>query len=788
MDKYAKKPPHLEERSNNSNAPTTRLPTRQMRNRARVVLVLVAVIFSLANIVKLGHLQLVESEEWQKRAVSQQLSDTVVTAKRGPIYDADMQPLATSADVWKIIMSPKNIAACDWKDLDGVNKEQKLSDDEGLLLLRKTIATDLSEMFKLDYDKVYGQTGKISSQYEVIQSKVEYKEKTAFVEWAEKNGLSKAFYIITDYKRYYPQGSLASTILGFTGTDNNGLEGLEAKYNSVLSGTPGRIITAQNGIGDAMPNSMEYTKVVDPEDGYGLVTTIDATVQMYTEKYLAEAVESTGALHRGVAIVMDVNTGAILAMATKGDYNPNDPFTVTDPTTKELLATLSGNEKAEALYAARQLQWRNKAIADSYEPGSVFKVFTTAMALEEGKASEKTTYECTNSLLVEGWPKPIRCHVYPNKHGVLDLPMAISKSCNPYFMRLGLDIGADTYYTYFSGFGFTEKTGIDMNGEQDNSGTYHSLKTLQDSQASLATASFGQTFQVTPLQMITAMSAVANGGKLMTPYVVSKVLDADGNVISATQPKMKRQIISEETSRRICKILGDIVNGGGSKNAYVAGYRVAGKTGTSEKRTTANEDDVIASFSGFAPADNPQVAVLVLLDDPQTDIRYGGTLSAPVAQKIFESILPHLGVEPSYTEEELSSLSRITPEVTGQTTAVAQNKIVNAGLKATIVGNGDKVVMQVPEAGQTIPAGGTVLLYTDEAEAEMVTVPNFIGLTVTEVNARAAQLGLNVQLTGLVSGSGDAALSNRQSVKEGERVFRGTVIQVNFYYKDTSEN
>ena len=786
MDKYAKKPSHPDGATSDK-TPTTRMPTRQMRNRARFILVLVAVIFSVANILQLGRLQLLESEDWQKRAVSQQLSDTVVSAKRGPIYDADMQPLATSADVWKIVMSPKNISACDWQDLEGVDKEQKLSDEDALLLLRKTIATDLSEMFGVDYDKVYKQTGKISSQYEVIQSKVEYKEKTAFVEWAEKNGLTKAFYIVTDYKRYYPQGSLASTILGFTGTDNNGLEGLEAKYNSVLSGTPGRIITAQNGIGDEMPTTMEYTKVVDPEDGYGLVTTIDSTVQMYTEKYLAEAVESTGALHRGVAIVMDVNTGAILAMATKGDYNPNDPFTVSDPTTKELLATLSGNEQSEALYAARQLQWRNKAITDSYEPGSVFKVFTTAMALEEGKASESTCYECTNSLLVEGWPKPIRCHVYPNKHGTLDLPMAISKSCNPYFMRLGLDLGADTFFTYFNGFGFTEKTGVDMNGEQ-NDGIYHSLKTLQDSQASLATASFGQTFQVTPLQMITAMCAIANGGKLMTPYVVSKVLDADGNVISTTQPKMKRQIISEETSQRICKILGDIVNGGGSKNAYVAGYRVAGKTGTSEKRATANEDDVIASFSGFAPADNPQVAVLVLLDDPQTEVRYGGTLSAPVAQKIFESILPHLGIEPSYTEEELSSLSRITPDVTGQTTAVAQNKIVNAGLKSSIVGSGDKVVMQVPEAGQTIPAGGTVLLYTDASEADMVTVPNFIGLTVTEANARAAQLGLNIQLTGLVSGSGDAAYSNRQSIKEGERVFRGTVIEVNFYYQDTSEN
>ena len=768
--------------------PTTRTPTREMRIKARIVVILVVVVFFLANVVKLFQLQILQGEDWQKRAVSQQLSDTVVSAKRGPIYDADMELLAVSANVWKIIMSPKNISACNWKNLQGVDKEQELSDDESRLLLRERISTDLSDMFDLDYDKLYQQTGKVNSQYVVIQSKVEYKEKEAFVKWAQDNGLTKAFYIITDYKRYYPENSLASTILGFTGTDNVGLEGLEAKYNSVLAGTPGRIVTAQNGVGDEMPTTMEYTKVVDAVDGYGLVTTIDSFVQTQTEKYLAEAVEATGSLHRGVAIVMDVNTGAILAMATKGDYDPNDPFTIADPDTKALIATLSGDAKDEAIYAARQLQWRNKAITDSYEPGSVFKVFTTAMGLEENLISESTCYECTNSLMVSGWNQPIRCHVYPNKHGNLDLPTAISKSCNPYFMKLGLKIGANTFFKYFNGFGFTEKTGLDMNGEQDYR-IYHSLETLQNSEASLATASFGQTFQVTPTQMITAMCAIANGGKLMTPYVVDKVLDADGNVISETQPKVKRQIISEETSDRICKILGDIVNGGGSKNAYVAGYRVAGKTGTSEKRATVeNTDDVIASFSGFAPADKPEVAVLVLLDDPQTEIRYGGTLSAPVAQKIFEAIMPHLGIEPSYTNEELSTLSRTTPSVAGQSLSVAQTKIANAGLKATVIGKGDKVVAQVPEAGQTIPAGGTMLLYTEEKDMEMVVVPDLTGLSVTEVNARASRYGLNVQLSGLVGGSSDAAISNKQSYKAGEEVPKGTVIEVNFYYQDTSEN
>ena len=766
---------------------TSRTATKQMRFRARIAVLLVAGVFTLANIGNLAYRQIVQGEDWQRRAVSQQLSDTVVSAKRGPIYASNMQPLAESADVWKIIMSPKNIAACDWEDLKGVDEDRELSKEEGVELIRKRIADDLSEMFSIDRDRLYEQTGKTNSQYEVIKSKVELKEKDAFSAWAKENGLNYAFYIITDYKRYYPQGTLASNILGFTGSDSNGLEGLEAKYDQVLSGTPGRIVTAQNGIGDQMPTEMEYTKVVDAVDGYGLVTTIDPTVQMYAEKYLAEAVEETGTLHRGVAIVMDVHTGAILGMTTKGDFDPNDPFTIADPSTKTLLAELSGDEKDKVISEARQLQWNNKALTETYEPGSVFKVFTTAMALEEGLATEATSFTCAGSINVGGWN--ISCHTRTHM-GILNLHQAISNSCNPYFVQLGQRVGGSTYYKYFSGFGFAEKTGIDMNGEMSNQGLFHSAQTLEETPASLATASFGQTFKVTPIQMITAMCAIANGGKLVTPYVVSQVLDSVGNAVSTTQTKVKRQIISEETSRQICGILGDIVNGGGSKNAYVPGYRIAGKTGTSEKRDTVeNQDDVVASFCGFAPADDPQVAVLVFLDDPQTDIRYGGTLSAPVAQKIFASILPHLGIEPVYTTEELAALSRTTPDVVGETLTVAQNKLTNVGLRTAVVGEGDKIVRQVPEAGQSVPAGGMVILYTekDEDATEMVKVPNFEGRTVTEVSTLATSLGLNVQMSGLIGGSSASAVASKQSVAEGTEVAKGTVIEVTFVYSDTRD-
>ncbi|MBQ4612071.1 MAG: PASTA domain-containing protein [Clostridia bacterium] len=771
--------------ANEKKTATTRTATRQMRRRALIAVVLVVGLFFLADAVKLAKLQIVESEDWQKRAVSQQMSDTVVSAKRGTIYDANMESLAESAEVWKIIMSPKDISAINWKKISGADVNRELTDEQALQFKREFIAKGISEMFSLDYERVYNQTGKTASQYEVIKSKVEYKEKTAFSQWVSDNGLARAFYIITDYKRYYPQGTLASTVLGFTGTDNNGLEGIEYKYESVLAGTPGRIVTAQNGIGDEMPTTMEYTKVVDAKDGSSIVLTIDSTIQMYAEKYLAEGVASAGCTNRGVAIVMDVNTGAILAMATKGDYDPNDPFAVADPTTAELIATLAGDEQDAAVSAARQLQWKNKAIVDTYEPGSVFKVFTTAIGLEENTISEHTSYNCPGYFVAGGWT--IRCHKHGG-HGILDLPGAISNSCNPYFMQVGMKMGGSTFFKYFTGFGFTEKTGIDMPGEASNAGLYHTADVLNKQEASLATSAFGQTFKITPIQMITAMSAVANGGKLLTPYVVGQVLDGDGNVVSTTQPQVKRQIISAQTSERICTMLAAATNGGGSKNAYVAGYRVAGKTGTSEKRDITDSYEVVASFGGFAPSDDPQVAVLVLLDQPQCAVRFGGTIAAPVAQKILDSILPYMGIEPEYTTEELANLSRVTPNLENNSVASANTKLANIGLKATVIGNGSTVLKQIPAAGQSIPAGGTVLLYTDDTENITVTVPDFTGKSVTQVNTLASSLGLNVRIQGLSVGGGTSAESSAQSVAAGTVVPKGTVVQVNFLYNDTNDS
>ena len=741
----------------------TRAPVRGMKLRAVIVLLLIVFIAFGGVIGQLFHWQIQEGDSLQQEAVAQQLSDTVTSPNRGKIFDRNGSTLVESQLVWTVIMSPAAIET----------EEERLK-----------IADDVSALLEVDRDTLYAKTQKTYSQFEYVKKKIPRAKVEELATWVSEQEMGGVFRVITDYKRVYPYGSLASTVLGFTGAEGTGLYGLEALYESTLAGEAGRVITTQNGWGEKMPNTLSYEKTIDATDGSSLVLTIDQTIQHYAEKYLEEAVKATGCTNRGLAVVMDVNTGGILALAVKGDYDPNDPFTIADPDVLAELAELAGDEESAARSAALQKQWNNKVVYDFYEPGSVFKVFTSCMGIEEGIATENTSFHCGGSLTVLG--QKMNCHVYPSAHGTQTFAQAISNSCNPAFMNLGLSIGAKNFFKYFVGFGFTELTGIDMLGESQVTSALYYDDTMGD--VSLATNAIGQTFKIPPIQMITAMCSIANGGKLVTPYVVSKVLDADGNVVSETQPQIKRQIISADTSRHLCDILGDIVNGGGSKNAYVAGYRVAGKTGTSEKRDTVeNEDDVVASFSGFAPADDPKVAVLVLLDDPQTAIRYGGTLSAPVAQKIFESILPHLGIEPSYTADELASLSRTVPSAVGQTATAAQTKVVNAGLKAKVVGDGDKVVRQVPEAGQSIPAGGTVLLYTEEEDLDMVTVPNFVGRSVTEVNSIAAQMGINVQMTGLVGGSSAAASANSQSVRAGTKVPRGTVIKVNFVYTDTRE-
>lgn len=743
---------------------TTTAPTKQMRRRTIAILTVLALV-CVAIVGQLVKLQVVETEEWQKRAVSQQMSDSVISPKRGTIYDSEMNELAVSYGVYTVIMSPKYI-----------EKEET----------RALIADELSEMLDVDRDKLYEKTGKTTSEYEVVISKIELPLATELSEWIQEKDLVSVLRIIQDYKRRYPQGTLLAPVLGFTGTDNYGLYGLEAEYESELAGTAGRIVTAKDGVGDELPSGLSFEKTVDAQDGNSIRLTVNQTVQAYAERYLEQAVRETGSKNRGVCIVQQVKTGAILAMATKGDFDPNEPFEVQDPTQQALIAKLSGDEQSAALKAAREKQWTNKPISDYYEPGSVFKVFTSAMALEEGLVSETSTFTCVGEQVAYPGTTPIKCHVYPGSHGTQTFPQCISASCNPAFVQLAERIGVDRFFKYYSGFGFTQKTGIDMLSEAPiSSALYYNADNMGP--VELASESIGQTFKITPLQLITAMSAVANGGKLMQPYIVQQVLDAEGNVVKNTTPKEVRQVVSADTSKRLAAMLDTSVNAG-SKNAYVAGYRVAGKTGTADQTELmvgTNVNEVWASFSGFAPSDDPEVSILVVLDQPQSEIRYGGTISAPVAQKVLAEALPYLGIEPQYTDEELANLNRITPNVVGDSVAVAQSKITGQSLKYKVVGDGDKVISQVPESGTTIPRDGIVVLYTEQGSVDLtVTVPNFKGLTLSEANWVASEYGLNLQIQGVNEGSG-AVYAVSQSIEEGQRVASGSIITVEFVYRDT---
>ena len=732
---------------------------KMWRRTLIVLIVMVALGFGLI-VVSLIRLQLVDGAELQKAAVDQQLRDTTISAQRGTIYDRNMKPLAQSATVWKVVLAPAYID----------------KDDE---TLRRKLSTGLADILGLDAEDIYKRT-EGTSYYDVLKTKVETDVKDRLVQFIEENDLGNTIQLQEDYKRYYPFGSFASTILGFTGTDGQGLAGLEAYYDEYLSGTAGRLVTAKNAVGTDMP--FQYEQKVEAQDGYNLVLTIDEVVQHYLEQALEEGVENNKVENRATGIVMNVKTGEIVAMAVKGDYDPNNPFVIADEEERARIAELPEEEQQEATSAALQAQWRNKAVSDTYYPGSVFKMVTLSMALEENVATEETTFTCTGSYVPVQGERAINCH-NTSGHGTQTLVQGTMNSCNQFFIYLGQLLGTETFFDYFEAFGFTQKTGIDLPGESQS--IYHDRDmSLMD----LAVESFGQNFSITPIQMITACAAIANGGYLVQPHVVSQIVDNDGNIIKTADTTVKRQVISEETSKRVSKILQENATSGTAKNGYVAGYRIAGKTGTSEKvgadGKVGSDNKYIASYCGFAPADDPQYAVLVFFDEPTGDSYYGSAVAGPVFAKIMEEILPYLNVETKYTEDEAGSVGVSAPNVIGKTVSEATNELTNSGLKILVKGSGDTVIAQTPDPGRSVPSGGTVVVYTDEASMnQTVTVPNFTNRSLSDVNYLAAQAGLNIKVTGAYNSS--AATARTQDYAAGEQINPGTVITVNFVEEDT---
>ena len=729
-------------------------PNQRLRQRTAVLIILILVIGFGAAIARLGYLTVVQGSSLQEDAVGQQLKDTTIPAKRGTIYDANGKVLAESASVWQVVMAPIYFK----------------TDEQ-----RKAAAEGLSEILGLDYDNVYEKTTQ-ESYYVVVKRKIEVEARDKVLELidtlSEEYDCGNVIQLLDDYKRYYPQNDLASCVIGFTGSDEQGLEGVEYQYDSYLSGTPGRIITAKNARGTDMP--FQYEQNVEAEDGNSIYLTIDETVQSICEKYMKQGIADNNVLNRGVCIAMDVNTGAILAMVTVDGYDLNDPYTLPKETQKKINA-LSEKKQAQAESEALAAMWRNKAITDTYMPGSVFKMCTASMALEEGKVNDSSTFVCTGSIVVGG--ETIHCS-HLEGHGTQNFVQATSNSCNPAFIQIGQLLGINKFCQYYQGFGFSEKTGIDLPGEADDS--FWKEGTMTD--VDLAVASFGQNFSITPIQMITACSAVANGGYVLQPYVVSKITDSNGNVIKNVEKKVKRQVVSKATSDKMNEILAYNTETSGASQGYVAGYKVAGKTGTSEKKgvkvISSFDEDYIASFCGYAPADDPQIAMLVFFDTPSGGAYYGSQVAAPVFINIMSEILPYLEIKTEYTESELEYIDVSAGDYTGMTVSDAESAAQTDGFTTTVKGNGEKVIAQIPAVSSKIPSGGNVVLYTDDtSRSETVTVPNLVGYSATEVNNVASAYGLNVSFSGA---SDTGVVSTSQDVAKGTSVSPGTVITVSF--------
>ena len=777
-----------------------------MRKRVSGLAVLFIVLgFGLVGI-RLLYMQVFHNSFYVQQATELQTRDSFITPNRGTIYDANMQVLAESASVERICITPSAVVD-ETKVNKGISAESQ----------QQTLATILSDTLDLDYDTVLAKIQKTDSMYEIIAQKVDKdvaKELYAALEAADCQGV----YSETDTKRYYQQGAFLSAVLGYVDSDNNGVYGIEAEYNDELSGTAGRIVRVQNAKNiDVEP---EASTEIPAQDGNSLVLTIDSDIQNVLEKHLETALADNPNARDGVSgIVMNVKTGEVLAMANLPDFDPNNAYQLTSERyineLKEdaakiledagVSATISdtwyqegglanlpesiqnNDEVVDALGEARvnilYKTWYNPVVSSNYEPGSTYKQMTVATAYDLGVAHAEDTYVCNGSMMVGDWSQPIRCS-NTSGHGTQTLTEALMNSCNVAMMQIAEKIGKDRFYEYTKAFGMFEQTGIDLPNEED--GQFHDPDVTSEwNEVSLATASFGQRFTVTPLQELNMVCAIVDDGKLKQPYVVKQVLNADGSVQSTTETTVVRQVISEETSAYMREAMEQVVAGGTGKNAYVSGYRIGGKTATSE--ILQEEGDVepryTASFIGVAPMDDPQIAVLVAINDiPESSPHGGGALAAPVVARIMEEVLPYIGVTPVYSDEENDRRELTVPGVIGLTEEQAEDALGQAGFEYRVVGDGDTVTDQVPASGVRIPASGKIILYMGESKpAEQIEVPDLTGLTPDECRDTLEQYGLYLKQTGVASSQvTGSTTASRQSPAAGTKVSIGAVVTVEF--------
>ena len=769
---------------------------RTILRRTLVLMVLCGIVAFVPLIGTLYHLMITEHDYYNEKAIKNQTRSTNLTATRGVIYDANMNVLASSSTVETVFIDPNEIA-----------EQMKQPENSNLL---DQIARGLGEILDVEPSFVYEQAADKQYRSKVIKRKISEELADEVRAFISENSIT-GVYLETDLKRYYPNSSLAAQALGFVSSDNNGSEGLEAYYNEELSGTAGKVVTSKGNYGSEMLYT--YEKYYDASDGSSLITTIDSTVQAYVEKNLQNAIDKYDIKNGAFCIVMDVNTGEIKAMATLGSYDPNNYLEIYDDTTALLLE----NERAAALAlpeasaayeaaietykqdvaAARMAQWRNRCVSDGYEPGSTFKLITLASALDSGAVTLNDSFYCGGQEKFTGREQILNCWKSAG-HGAQTTAQALGNSCNIAFGHIGLRMGGDTFYDYLKSFGVMEKTGVDLPGEA--SGLFYERKYLNDpanyGTSYLITSSFGQSFRITPMQLVRAVAAIVNGGYVLEPYIVSEVVDADGNTVEKNEKTVLRQVISQQTSEMMRTLMEQVVTEGTASAARTPGYRVGGKTGTSEKLDEYDENgqqvkDKIVSFVGVAPIDDPKYVVLVALDTPaysENSEKYtvhgmyisGGLMAAPTVRDIFLDILPYLGVEPDYGSEDIRGVNFTVPDVIGMDETEAGELLAEKTITYRVVGTGSVVTDQLPVAGSQVPGNSQIILYMGaEKQATRVEVPDFIGCSVADVNYLASNAGLYVQAKG-TDRTDVYVLAAYQDIDPGTEVDRGTTITVEF--------
>ena len=796
-----------------------------IRGRTMLIMLLLGVASFTVLFWKLYDLQINRHDELKAEAVSQQTDSMVISASRGTIYDKNGEIMAISYSTETVLLDPGGVQ--DFVE----SQEQKIQDaaeeaaEKGApytapeVLDQAYIARGLSRILDVEEETILEHLENTANRYWEVKKKVDQDvadEVRRFINGEiddEGNQLTtvdedgntvlistggrptrlQGISLTPDTKRLYPFGSLAGNVIGFVNANNMGAYGLEASYDDVLSGSTGLTITPTNVNGTPLLFS-GGEQMFDAENGSSLVLTLDTNVQYALEKGLESMLDKYDAANGGTGIVMDVNTGGIVAMASYPNYDPGDFSTIyTEGLQAELDAALAEIQQNRSTYETEEAynqalanaratiqfkQWRNKCYQDTYEPGSTFKPITLATALEEGVVNMNTTFTCTGSIHVEGWGKPINCSKRAG-HGTQTLKVATGNSCNPAFVTMGLKIGTEAYYRYLKSFGLMETTGIDLPGEVE--GIFANEDSFNSNVVSLAAYSFGQTFNVTPLELIRAQAATINGGYLYTPYLVEQVLDDEGNILSQHETTAVRQVISEETSAKVRECLEWVVSDGGGRNGQVTGYRIGGKTGTADKTGTK---DVVVSFMCFAPADDPQYIMLLTMDTPSRTTGtavFGGTMVAPVASQIMSEILPLLGVEPDYTAEELVGADTTVPNVVGQTREAAEDRLADLGFTFRTVGDGDTVTDQTPAGGAIVPGNASIILYLGQEKPDTpCTVPNVVGKSASEANKAITNAGLIMKVTGTTTASSGNVYAITQSLPAGTEVAAGTVVTVQF--------